>query len=72
MGNRGLPPQTSNFYCLPGRAGGTPMGMPNEAVYRTHGCVDQGQHNGPARRRGETVPNTGAIMLPYEMSIGAG
>jgi hypothetical protein len=27
MDNRGLPPQTSNFYCLPGRAGGTPMGI---------------------------------------------
>ena len=24
MDNRGLPPQTSNFDCLPGRAGGTP------------------------------------------------
>jgi len=27
MDNRGLPPKTSNFYCLPGRAGGTPMGI---------------------------------------------
>ena len=27
MDNRGLPPQTSNSYCLPGRAGGTPMGI---------------------------------------------
>jgi hypothetical protein len=27
MDNRGLPPQTSNFDCLPGRAGGTPMGI---------------------------------------------
>jgi hypothetical protein len=24
MDNRGLPPEMSNFYCLPGRAGGTP------------------------------------------------
>jgi hypothetical protein len=24
MESRGLPPETSNFYCLPGRAGGTP------------------------------------------------
>jgi hypothetical protein len=27
MDNRALPPQTSNFYCLPGRAGGTPVGI---------------------------------------------
>jgi hypothetical protein len=27
MDNRGLPPQTSNFECLPGRAGGTPIGL---------------------------------------------
>jgi putative DNA-invertase from lambdoid prophage Rac len=27
MDNRGLPQQTSNFYCLPGRAGGTPVGI---------------------------------------------
>ncbi len=27
MDNRGLPPQTSNFDCLPGRAGGTPIGL---------------------------------------------
>jgi hypothetical protein len=27
MDNRGLPPKRSNFYCLPGRAGGTPMGI---------------------------------------------
>jgi hypothetical protein len=26
MDNRGLPLQTSNFYCLPGRAGRTPVG----------------------------------------------
>ena len=25
MDNRELPPQTSNFYCLPGRAGGSPI-----------------------------------------------
>jgi hypothetical protein len=24
MDSRGPPPETSNFYCLPGRAGGTP------------------------------------------------
>jgi hypothetical protein len=24
LGNPGIPPETSNFYCLPGRAGGTP------------------------------------------------
>ena len=23
--SRGIPPETSNFYCLPGRAGGTPI-----------------------------------------------
>jgi hypothetical protein len=27
MDNRGLPPQTSNSDCLPGRAGGTPRGL---------------------------------------------
>ena len=27
MDNPGLPPQTSNSYCLPGRAGGTPVGI---------------------------------------------
>ncbi len=27
MDNRGLPPETSNFCCLPGRAGGTPGGI---------------------------------------------
>src|SRR4051812_48159927 len=27
--NRGLPPKTSNFYCLPGRAGGTPICIRN-------------------------------------------
>jgi DNA-binding NtrC family response regulator len=37
MDNRGLPPQTSNFYCLPGRAGRTPVGirggkMPNRIL----------------------------------------
>jgi Hint domain len=25
MDSRGLPPEMSNFYCLPGRAGGTPI-----------------------------------------------
>jgi hypothetical protein len=30
MDNRELPPKTSNFYCLPGRAGGTPMGISSE------------------------------------------
>jgi hypothetical protein len=24
VGKPGIPPETSNFYCLPGRAGGTP------------------------------------------------
>jgi hypothetical protein len=24
MESRGIPPEMSNFYCLPGRAGGTP------------------------------------------------
>jgi hypothetical protein len=24
LGKPGIPPETSNFYCLPGRAGGTP------------------------------------------------
>ena len=24
MDSRGTPPEMSNFYCLPGRAGGTP------------------------------------------------
>jgi hypothetical protein len=24
MDSRGIPPETSNFYCLPGRAGGSP------------------------------------------------
>src|SRR5690348_14433436 len=27
MDNPGLPPQTSNSYCLPGKAGGTPVGI---------------------------------------------
>jgi len=37
MDNRGLPPQTSNFYCLPGRAGGTPMGINlTESNYLAH------------------------------------
>jgi hypothetical protein len=25
MDSRGLPPEMSNFYCLPGRAGGSPI-----------------------------------------------
>jgi hypothetical protein len=25
MDSLGIPPETSNFYCLPGRAGGTPI-----------------------------------------------
>jgi hypothetical protein len=25
MDSRGIPPETSNFYCLPGRAGGFPI-----------------------------------------------
>jgi tetratricopeptide (TPR) repeat protein len=34
MDNRGLPPQTSNFDCLPGRAGGTPRGLVSRGAVR--------------------------------------
>lgn len=32
MDGRRPPPETSNFYCLPGRAGGTPMGIVGEGA----------------------------------------
>ena len=35
MDNPGLPPQTSNSYCLPGKAGGTPIGISCEVTCLT-------------------------------------
>ena len=34
MDNPGLPPQTSNSYCLPGRAGGTPVGIRDAMMHK--------------------------------------
>ena len=35
MDGRRPPPETSNFYCLPGRAGGSPISLVKEAELRT-------------------------------------
>ena len=39
MDNPGLPPQTSNSYCLPGRAGGTPIGISAAASMALPACL---------------------------------
>ena len=50
MDSRGTPPEMSNFYCLPGRAGGTPKcisrsfgdrGANPQALEVTLGVIDQ-------------------------------
>jgi hypothetical protein len=51
MDKRGLPPQMSNFYCLPGRAGGTPMGIRTGDRYRAAISVVTDQVQSLWRRR---------------------
>ena len=55
MDNRGLPPQTSNFYCLPARLGETPMGISEPGQKSLIAVGKQVSPNGPPMSVLQTV-----------------
>jgi glycosyltransferase involved in cell wall biosynthesis len=55
MDNRGLPPQTSNFYCLPARLGETPMGISEPGQKSLIAVGKQVSPNGPPMAVLQTV-----------------
>jgi hypothetical protein len=76
MESQGIPPETSNFYCLPGRAGGTPNGL--EADRRgsswcgAHQLLHQAQ---PSSHEPGTNPNqisASAILNAVDLRCHAG
>jgi hypothetical protein len=54
MDNRALPPKTSNFYCLPGRAGGTPMGISGKRKAR-RSATTMASESGTAAMRSRPI-----------------
>ena len=78
MDSRGTPPETSNFYCLPGRAGGTPIALDLEglplALFNNHEAPDLPTDGlGQALERigvGEETLREALRLKPFEHWVG--
>jgi hypothetical protein len=67
MDSRGLPPETSNFYCLPGRAGRTPNVLARDnPVYHTSDFMPHERDNLRPQVGTERPPAT--IISPTPVS----
>jgi hypothetical protein len=68
MESQGILPETSNFYCLPGRAGGTPNGFGATSPKKPRGGY--GQHHYHFAEHGLDEPAEREKLRPYMLHSG--